>query len=159
CGALPWRWKAAPASCWRSALLKRPASPLRRCCGSRLSPALKPARSPWLCAFSSVVARLWRGCCAFRSTGRFAGRPLGSSMHWVAFHFPQPKRQALSRGHASPDREREALAAVAGWAGQFTPRVSLEPPQELVLEVGGSLGHFGGRWKLLALLRAGLTGL
>jgi len=48
---------------------------------------------------------------------------------------------------------------VAGWVGQFTPRVSLEPPQELVLEVEGSLRYFGGRWKLLAQLRAGLTGL
>ena len=80
-------------------------------------------------------------------------------MHWVALHFPQLRRQALSRGHASPEPEREALAGVAGWAGQFTPRVSLEPPQELLLEVEGSLRYFGGRWKLLAQLRAGLTGL
>jgi len=78
---------------------------------------------------------------------------------WVAIHFPQLRRQALSRGHALPEPEREALAAVAAWACQFTPRVSLEPPQELLLEVEGSLRYFGGRWKFLARLRAGLSRL
>ena len=77
-------------------------------------------------------------------------------MLWVALHFPQLRRQALSRGHALPEPEREALAAAAAWACQFTPRVSLEPPQELLLEVEGSLRYFGGRWKFLARLRAGL---
>jgi protein ImuB len=87
-------------------------------------------------------------------------------MLWVALHFPRFRRQALSRGHALPERgrescepEREALAAVAAWACQFTPRVSLEPPQALLLEVEGSLRYFGGRWKFLARLREGLTGL
>ena len=80
-------------------------------------------------------------------------------MLWVAIHFPQLRRQALSRGHALPEPEREALAAAAAWACQFTPRVSLEPPQELLLEVEGSLRYFGGRWKFLARLRAGLSRL
>jgi protein ImuB len=80
-------------------------------------------------------------------------------MLWVALHFPQLRRQALSRGHASPEPEREALAAVAAWACQFTPRVSLEPPQALLMEVEGSLRCFGGRWKFLAQLRAGLPRL
>jgi len=80
-------------------------------------------------------------------------------MLWVALHFPQFRRQALARGHAPPEPEREALAGVAAWAGQFTPRVSLEPPQALLLEVEGSLRYFGGRWKFLARLRAGLSRL
>ena len=80
-------------------------------------------------------------------------------MLWVALHFPQLRRQALARGHALPEPEREALAAAAAWACQFTPRVSLEPPQELLLEVEGSLRYFGGRWKFLARLRAGLSRL
>jgi protein ImuB len=80
-------------------------------------------------------------------------------MLWVALHFPQFRRQALSRGHAPPEPEREALAAVAAWACQFTPRVSLEPPQALLMEVEGSLRYFGGRWKFLAQLRAGLPRL
>ena len=73
-------------------------------------------------------------------------------MLWVALHFPQLRRQALARGHALPEPEREALAAAAAWACQFTPRVSLEPPQELLLEGEGSLRYF-------ARLRAGLAGL
>ena len=48
---------------------------------------------------------------------------------------------------------------MAAWACQFTPRVSLEPPQEVLMEVEGSLRYFGGRWKFLARLRAGLTRL
>ncbi|MEO8144030.1 MAG: DNA polymerase Y family protein [Betaproteobacteria bacterium] len=80
-------------------------------------------------------------------------------MLWVALHFPQFRRQALSRGHAPPEPEREALAALAAWACQFTPRVSLEPPRALLMEVEGSLRYFGGRWKFLARLRAGLPRL
>jgi protein ImuB len=80
-------------------------------------------------------------------------------MLWVALHFPQLRRQAIARGHAPPEPEREALAGVAAWACQFTPRVSLEPPQALLLEVEGSLRYFGGRWKFLARLRAGLSRL
>jgi protein ImuB len=80
-------------------------------------------------------------------------------MLWVALHFPQFRRQALSRGHAPPEPEQEALAAVAAWACQFTPRVSLEPPRALLMEVEGSLRYFGGRWKFLARLREGLMHL
>jgi len=80
-------------------------------------------------------------------------------MLWVALHFPQFRRQALARGHAPPEPEREALAGLAAWACQFTPRVSLEPPQALLLEVEGSLRCFGGRSRFLARLRAGLKTL
>ena len=68
-------------------------------------------------------------------------------------------RESCERGRESCEPEREALAAVAAWACQFTPRVSLEPPQALLLEVAGSLRYFGGRWKFLARLRAGLSHL
>jgi protein ImuB len=50
-------------------------------------------------------------------------------MLWVAIHFPGPP---------------PALAPIAAWACQFTPKVSLEPPRELLLEVQGSLRLFGG---------------
>ena len=80
-------------------------------------------------------------------------------MLWVALHFPQLRRQALSRGHALPEPEQEALAALAAWSCQFTPRVSLEPPQALLMEVEGSLRHFGGIGNVLDRLRAGLTSL
>lgn len=45
--------------------------------------------------------------------------------------------------------ERQALAALAAWALQFTSRVSLEPPDALLLEIGGSLRLFGGQETLL----------
>jgi len=72
---------------------------------------------------------------------------------------PERGRESCERGRESCEPEREALAAVAAWAGQFTPRVSLEPPQALLLEVEGSLRYFGGRWKFLARLRGGLSRL
>jgi len=78
---------------------------------------------------------------------------------WVALHFPQFRRQALSRGHAPPEPERAALAAAAAWACQFTPRVSLEPPQGMVAEVAGSLRFHGGFEPLKAKLQQGLTEL
>jgi protein ImuB len=66
-------------------------------------------------------------------------------MLWVALHFP-----------CLPP---EALAPVAAWACQFTPKVSLEPPQELLLEVQGSLRLFGGLAELRQKLVAGLKEL
>ena len=63
-------------------------------------------------------------------------------MVWVALHFP-----------CLPP---EALAPIAAWACQFTPKVSLEPPQELLLEVQGSLRLYGGFEPLKAKLAAGL---
>jgi protein ImuB len=66
-------------------------------------------------------------------------------MLWVALHFPSLPPQAL--------------APVAAWACQFTPKVSLEPPQELVLEVQGSLRLFGGFGELRQMLAAGLDEL
>lgn len=64
-------------------------------------------------------------------------------MLWVAFHFPT----SLPAG---------MLETLAGWACQFTPKVSLEPPQDLLLEVQGSLRLFGGPDRLLQKLRGGL---
>src|SRR3954468_20042595 len=64
-------------------------------------------------------------------------------MLWVALQFNVPLPGGL-----------ESLAA---WACQFTPRVSLEPPQALLAEVQGSLRYFGGFDGLLAQLRAGLA--
>ena len=63
-------------------------------------------------------------------------------MLWVALHFPC----------LPPD----ALAPIAAWSCQFTPRVSLEPPCELLLEVQGSLRLFGGFEILQRRLEAGL---
>jgi protein ImuB len=63
-------------------------------------------------------------------------------MLWVALHFP----------HLPPG----TLEAIAAWACQFTPKVSLEPPQALLLEVEGSLRLFGGLEVLKKSLHCGL---
>jgi protein ImuB len=43
-----------------------------------------------------------------------------------------------------PAAEAALLERLARWGTQFTPRVSLEPPQALLAEVRGSLALFGG---------------
>jgi protein ImuB len=80
-------------------------------------------------------------------------------MLWVALHFPGLQSQALSRGHAPPEAEREALAAIATWLGQFTPKVTLEPPRGVAAEIRGSLRLYRGAGRLKARLRAGLAEL
>ena len=52
--------------------------------------------------------------------------------------------------------EAAALARLATWAGQFTPAVTLEPGQGLLLEVQASLSLFKGLPKLLNLIRRSL---
>ncbi len=64
-----------------------------------------------------------------------------------------PGLQVLARDER---RERELLQALAEWAVRFTPRVSLEPPDAVLLEVRGSLRLFGGARRLIAQLRAEL---
>ncbi|HWI36004.1 MAG TPA: hypothetical protein VNU64_06085, partial [Burkholderiales bacterium] len=49
------------------------------------------------------------------------------------------------------------LEPIAAWACQFTPKVALEPPDALLVEVEGSLRYFGGEPALLAALEAGLS--
>ncbi|HEX2567690.1 MAG TPA: DNA polymerase Y family protein [Burkholderiales bacterium] len=66
-------------------------------------------------------------------------------MLWVALQFP-----ALAAG---------TLENLAAWACQFTPRVSLEPPQGLLAEVQGSLRYFSGIKALVRELRAGLQAM
>lgn len=80
-------------------------------------------------------------------------------MLWAALHLPQLRSQALARGHAPPEAEREALAAVAVWLGRFTPRVSLEPPCAVLAEVGGSVRLFGGLDSLERKIRLDLKEL
>ncbi len=52
-----------------------------------------------------------------------------------------PRLMARPRQRSAEQRLLERCAA---WAGQFTPLVSLEPPDALLLEVKGSLGLFEG---------------
>lgn len=66
-------------------------------------------------------------------------------MFWVALHFP--------------GLPATTLAPLAAWACQFTPKVALEPPDALLLEVEGSLRYFGSPDALLAALERGCTEL
>ena len=55
--------------------------------------------------------------------------------------------------------EEAALARIAAWAIQFTPAVSIAPPDEILLEVEGSLTLFGGLKSLWASLSEDLRTL
>lgn len=59
------------------------------------------------------------------------------------------------RGHC-PRRESVALEQLAAWASQFSPRISLQPPRALLLEIGGSLKYFGGLESMRQRIRHGL---
>jgi protein ImuB len=61
-----------------------------------------------------------------------------------------PGLRVVSR---DPRRERTLLEAVATVALDFTPRVNLEPPDAVLLEVRGSLQLFGGARSLREALR------
>jgi protein ImuB len=67
-----------------------------------------------------------------------------------------PQLRVLPRSAAA---EKAALETIAAWAGQFTSRVSLEPPQDVLLEVAGSLRLFRGADCLMGCLRSGLAQL
>jgi protein ImuB len=55
--------------------------------------------------------------------------------------------------------ENSRLEQLALWAVQFTPKLSVQSPNALLLEVRGSLTFFGGLKKLLAKISDDLTGL
>src|SRR5919106_5798569 len=70
---------------------------------------------------------------------------------------------ALARGVRIRARdeqaERLALENIAVWGGQFTPAVSLAPPDSVLLEVTGSLSFFGGADRLLRQVHDGIVTL
>ena len=53
--------------------------------------------------------------------------------------------------------ETEALLGLAAWCVQFTPRVALQFPEALLLEVSGSLKLFNGLRPILGALKQGLA--
>ena len=56
----------------------------------------------------------------------------------------QARSPALAVLNRSAEVEHRELVSLACWVRRITPLVSLEPPQALVLEVGGSLKLWGG---------------
>jgi protein ImuB len=55
--------------------------------------------------------------------------------------------------------EQQTLERIAAWAGQFTSKVCLAPPNALLLEIQGSLRLFNGLRSLLLHLGGGLSDL
>ncbi|MGE0081536.1 MAG: DNA polymerase Y family protein [Thiohalomonadaceae bacterium] len=72
---------------------------------------------------------------AAAAAGVRPGMALGAAQALLQTHRTLPRDEAA---------ERAALERLAAWAGQFTSTVSLVPPQDLLLEIGGSLLLFGG---------------
>jgi|SRR5688572_12761006 len=66
-------------------------------------------------------------------------------MLWAALHY-----HSLSGG---------TLEQIAAWACQFTPKVSLEPPRALLLEVEGSLLCYGGAQGFFGRLRESIAAI
>jgi protein ImuB len=67
-----------------------------------------------------------------------------------------PALTVLDRNEAA---EADALQQVAGWALQFSPSVSLQPPDGVLIEAAPSLRLFGGLERLLERIQRGLTEL
>ncbi|HET7204114.1 MAG TPA: DNA polymerase Y family protein [Steroidobacteraceae bacterium] len=74
-----------------------------------------------------------------RAAGVHTGMSVNSALALV------PALHAVAR---DARRERQLLEAVARHGLHFTPRVSLEPPDDVLLEVRGSLRLFGGARQL-----------
>lgn len=73
---------------------------------------------------------------------------------------PVSAAQALAAGLVVRGRdlaaEQESLSGIAAWAGRFTPSVSLQPPDGLLLEIGSCLRLHRGLDNLLVQMRSGL---
>ncbi|MFT3758377.1 Y-family DNA polymerase [Thauera sp.] len=87
---------------------------------------------------------------AARAQGVFTGQALSAAQAM------SPTLQLQARQHA---REAALLAEIACWAGRFTPRISLAPPDAVLLEIGASLRLFGGVGAIRRQAREGLLQL
>ncbi|MDZ7686442.1 MAG: DNA polymerase Y family protein [Gammaproteobacteria bacterium] len=73
----------------------------------------------------------------------------GSSMS-TALHISE----SLASFERNPDKERRTLDRLAQWAYQFTPAVSIQPPDSLLLEIGGCLKLWSGIDTLMSRIRS-----
>ena len=78
---------------------------------------------------SAVVAqgRVWLGDAAAGEAGVCPGQKLSTALGLVP---------GLAVFERDKQRERLALEGLAGWAGRFTPNLSLAPPDEILLDIG-----------------------
>lgn len=87
---------------------------------------------------------------AARAQGVFAGQALSAAQAMAPTLHLQARQTA---------REAALLAEIACWAGRFTPRVSLAPPDAVLLKIGTSLRLFGGVDAIRQQAREGLLQL
>jgi len=87
---------------------------------------------------------------AARDAGVFPGQPLAGALAIVP---------ALRLVDHDPRQAAALLEEVAVWAGRFTPAVSIDPPDCVLLELESSLTLFGGLEALLGEVRGGLASL
>ncbi|MBN8441694.1 MAG: DNA polymerase Y family protein [Thauera sp.] len=66
---------------------------------------------------------------------------------------------ALQLRARAPALEAEALAEVASWASAFSPRVSLSPPDAVLIEIEASLKLFGGIDAIVVSMHDGIDRL
>jgi protein ImuB len=64
----------------------------------------------------------------------------------------------LRAAESEPEADARALDGLADWCGRYTPRVGLDPPDGLLLDVTGCAHLFGGETGLLADLAGRLRG-
>lgn len=95
------------------------------------------ARAP---AVAVARGRVVASDAAAQAAGVQPGQKLSSALGLA------PQLTACER---DPLREAAVLARLACWAGRFSPHVSLAPPDELLIEIGGSLRLFKGLESLL----------
>lgn len=90
------------------------------------------------------------------------GNPVAQSLG-IHPDMPMGAAYSLAKGlrvwARDEEAERLALERIALWCGQFTSTISLSPPNDLLLEVAGSLFLFGGARSLLERVRGGVAGL
>ncbi len=92
-------------------------------------------------------------CCAntaARERGVKVGMPVAAARALVGELAVLPRDKAT---------ELQALYNFAGWAGQFTPSVSVQAAEGLLLEVDSTLSLHGGLSRLLVRIGKGITGL
>ena len=84
------------------------------------------------------------------AAGVFPGQPLAGALAMTP---------ALRLADHDPAQGVALLDEVACWAGRFTPSVSVDPPDCVLLEVAASLRLFGGLTALMDRIRRGLDEL
>ncbi len=108
-----------------------------------------PGRPPVAIVDLERNGKVVRACAeAVQAAGVREGMSINAALALV------PGLHALAR---NARRERQLLEAVAQRGVRFTPRVSLEPPDGVLLEVRGSLRLFGGARQLCLRLQQELV--